>query len=154
MNNQAGTIDFSVFEQVDVRVGRITSVEVAEGCRVPAYKLVIDFGGSIAQSLIGRQVLAPKSQKSPLDTVSTTCDSGWVRSRAATDLIKTGVDAAHPPAIAGGTDCVQRKFSTLEAKPRDAGAASAVDVIFSGIRLFFFLSWLNRLDRLARFLSY
>ena len=71
MNNQAGTIDFLVFEQVDVRVGRITSVEVAEGCRVPAYKLVIDFGPdlgtrrSIAQatnysppSLLGRQVLA------------------------------------------------------------------------------------------------
>ena len=69
MNNQ--TIDFSVFQQVDVRVGRISSVEVAEGCRVPAYKLVIDFGEalgmrrSIAQatnytpeSLMGRQVLA------------------------------------------------------------------------------------------------
>jgi tRNA-binding protein len=71
MNNQAGTIDFSVFEQVDIRVGRISSVEVAEGCRVPAYKLVIEFGPdlgtrrSIAQatnysqrSLLGRQVLA------------------------------------------------------------------------------------------------
>jgi tRNA-binding protein len=71
MNNQTGTIDFSVFEQVDVRVGRICSVEVAEGCRVPAYKLVVDFGPnmgtrrSIAQatnysprSLLGRQVLA------------------------------------------------------------------------------------------------
>lgn len=71
MTNQTGTIDFSVFEQVDIRVGRISSVEVAEGCRVPAYKLVIDFGRelgtrrSIAQatnysppSLLGRQVLA------------------------------------------------------------------------------------------------
>ena len=71
MNNQAEKIDFSVFEQVDVRVGRISSVEIAEGCRVPAYKLVIDFGPilgtrrSIAQatnyspqSLVGRQVLA------------------------------------------------------------------------------------------------
>ena len=69
MNEQ--TIDFSIFEQVDVRVGRIASVEPAEGCRVPAYKLTIDFGAelgtrrSIAQatnyspeSLVGRQVLA------------------------------------------------------------------------------------------------
>ena len=68
MNNQAGTIDFSVFEQVDVRVGRISSVEVAEGCRVPAYKLAIDFGPelgtrrSIAQATnypIGPAQLSP-----------------------------------------------------------------------------------------------
>src|SRR5437763_14838405 len=71
MSDQTGTIDFSVFEQVDIRVGRVSSVEVAEGCRVPAYKLAIDFGPelgtrrSIAQatdyapeSLLGRQVLA------------------------------------------------------------------------------------------------
>src|SRR5207237_3252615 len=71
MNDQTSTIDFSVFEQVDIRVGRITSVEVAEGCRVPAYKLVIDFGPELGtrrsiaqatnyppQSLLGRQVLA------------------------------------------------------------------------------------------------
>lgn len=71
MNNQTGIIDFSVFEQVDVRVGRVSSVEVAEGCRVPAYKLVIDFGPDLGtrrsiaqatnyspQSLLGRQVLA------------------------------------------------------------------------------------------------
>jgi tRNA-binding protein len=71
MNEQTGAIDFSLFEQVDIRVGRVSSVEVAEGCRVPAYKLAIDFGSelgtrrSIAQatnytpeSLMGRQVLA------------------------------------------------------------------------------------------------
>lgn len=71
MNNQTGIIDFSVFEQVDVRVGRVSSVEVAEGCRVPAYKLVIDFGPDLGtrrsiaqatnyspQALLGRQVLA------------------------------------------------------------------------------------------------
>ena len=71
MNNQPETIDFSVFEQVDVRVGRITAVELAEGCRVPAYKLVLDFGPDLGtrrsiaqatnyspQSLLGRQVLA------------------------------------------------------------------------------------------------
>lgn len=71
MNNQTGTIDFSVFEQVDIRVGRISSVEMAEGCRVPAYKLLIDFGPQLGtrrsiaqatnyspQSLLDRQVLA------------------------------------------------------------------------------------------------
>jgi tRNA-binding protein len=65
------TIDFSIFEQVDVRVGRISSVEPAEGCRVPAYKLTLDFGAELGtrrsiaqatnyspQSLLGRQVLA------------------------------------------------------------------------------------------------
>lgn len=71
MDQQSATVDFSVFQQLDVRVGRITAVEVAEGCRVAAYKLELDFGPeigirrSIAQatnypqeSLIGRQVLA------------------------------------------------------------------------------------------------
>lgn len=64
-------VEFAVFQQLDVRVGRISAVEPAEGCRVPAYKLVVDFGPeignrrSIAQatnyprdSLLGRQVLA------------------------------------------------------------------------------------------------
>jgi tRNA-binding protein len=71
MDERPGVVEFSVFEQIDVRVGRVCSVELAEGCRVPAYKLVIDFGPeigtrrSIAQatnypreSLLGRQVLA------------------------------------------------------------------------------------------------
>ena len=71
MPDQAVVIDFSVFQQVDVRVGRITSVETAEGCRVPAYKLEIDFGPEVgmrksvaqatnyaAEALLGRQVLA------------------------------------------------------------------------------------------------
>jgi len=42
-------------------------------------------------------------------TVSTTCGSGWVRSCAATELLDTGVKAAHPPATAGGTDTVQQR---------------------------------------------
>jgi tRNA-binding protein len=70
-NQQSPTVDFSVFQQLDVRVGRITAVEIAEGCRVAAYKLELDFGPeigtrrSIAQAtnyppeaLVGRQVLA------------------------------------------------------------------------------------------------
>jgi tRNA-binding protein len=71
MVEASGTVEFSVFQQLDVRVGRITAVEIAEGCRVPAYKLQLDFGPglgtrrSIAQAtnytpeaLMGRQVLA------------------------------------------------------------------------------------------------
>lgn len=71
MDEQTNTIDFAVFQQIDVRVGRVASVEPAEGCRVPAYKLVIDFGPAIGtrrsiaqatnyprESLLGRQVLA------------------------------------------------------------------------------------------------
>jgi len=71
MDGPADVVDFAAFQQIDVRVGRICSVEPAEGCRVPAYKLVIDFGPAIGnrrsiaqatnyprESLVGRQVLA------------------------------------------------------------------------------------------------
>jgi tRNA-binding protein len=71
MEETANMIDFSVFQNVDVRVGQISSVETAEDCRVPAYKLEINFGPelgtkrSIAQAtnyepetLVGKQVLA------------------------------------------------------------------------------------------------
>jgi tRNA-binding protein len=71
MDEPASVVEFAVFQQIDVRVGRVSSVEPAEGCRVPAYKLVIDFGPAIGtrrsiaqatnyprESLVGRQVLA------------------------------------------------------------------------------------------------
>lgn len=64
-------VEFAVFQQLDIRVGKIISAELAEGCKVPAYKLVIDFGSAIGtrrsiaqatnyprESLPGRQVLA------------------------------------------------------------------------------------------------
>lgn len=70
MESQA-VVEFAVFQQLDVRVGRIVSAEPAEGCRVPAYKLLIDFGSAIGtrrsiaqatnysrESLPGRQILA------------------------------------------------------------------------------------------------
>ena|GEM_PF-2773590 len=57
-----------------------------------------------------RHGFALKSQDPPLDTVSTTCDSRWVRSRS-------GLKAAHPPATAGGTDPIQVRLLTFEAKP-------------------------------------
>ncbi|MGH9822795.1 MAG: tRNA-binding protein [Blastocatellia bacterium] len=71
VQNNSPVIDFSAFEQVDIRVGIICSVENAEGSRAPSYKLQIDFGPeigikrSIAQAtnyepevLLGRQILA------------------------------------------------------------------------------------------------
>jgi tRNA-binding protein len=71
METLTSIVGFPVFQQIDVRVGKILSADPAEGCRVPAYKLTIDFGPvigtrrSIAQatnypreSRIGRQVLA------------------------------------------------------------------------------------------------
>lgn len=71
MDEAASVVEFAVFQQIDVRVGRVSSVEAAERCRVPAYKLVIDFGPAIGsrrsiaqatnyprESLVGRQVLA------------------------------------------------------------------------------------------------
>ena len=71
LSDQSAFIDFSTFQAVDVRLGVILSVQPAEGCRVPAYKLELDFGPeigikrSIAQAtnyspeaLVGKQVLA------------------------------------------------------------------------------------------------
>ncbi len=71
METLTSAVDFAVFRQIDVRVGKILSADPAEGCRIPAYKLVIDFGPAIGtrrsiaqatnyprESLIGRQVLA------------------------------------------------------------------------------------------------
>ena len=70
MPSEQPPIDIVAFQHLDARVGVIRSVEPAEGCRVPAYKLDIDFGPevgtkrSIAQvtnykaaALVGKQVL-------------------------------------------------------------------------------------------------
>jgi len=42
-----------------------------------------------------------------LDTVSTTCGSGWVRSLPPSAL------TSYPPATAGGTDCIQVRLVIL-----------------------------------------
>jgi tRNA-binding protein len=66
------TITYSEFEQVDIRVGRITRAEPFPEARKPAYRLWVDFGPEIGEKrssaqitrhydpagLIGRQVLA------------------------------------------------------------------------------------------------
>ena len=65
-------ITYADFEQVDIRVGRITRAEPFSEARKPAYKLWVDFGAEIGEKrssaqitvhytleeLVGRQVLA------------------------------------------------------------------------------------------------
>ena len=65
-------ITYADFEQVDIRVGRITRAEPFPEARKPAYKLWVDFGAEIGEKrssaqitvhytieeLMGRQVLA------------------------------------------------------------------------------------------------
>ena len=65
-------ITYADFEQVDIRVGRITRAEPVPEARKPAYKLWVDFGAEIGEKrssaqitvhytleeLVGRQVLA------------------------------------------------------------------------------------------------
>lgn len=77
MKNIKLLIEFSDFEKIDVRVGVILSAVDAPECRVPAYKLEVDFGEpigvkkSVAQAknytpeqLKGKQILAVVNFKS------------------------------------------------------------------------------------------
>ena len=70
-NLKEDLIDFSTFEKVDMRVGRILKAEIFEKAKKPAYQLEIDFGDlgikkSSAQitklykieDLVGKQIIA------------------------------------------------------------------------------------------------
>jgi tRNA-binding protein len=49
-------IDFDHFREVDMRVGRIESVEEFPEARVPAWKLTIDFGEEIGRKRSSAQI--------------------------------------------------------------------------------------------------
>lgn len=50
------TITYQDFEQVDIRVGKVISVEDFPEARKPAYKLIIDFGSEIGQKCSSVQI--------------------------------------------------------------------------------------------------
>lgn len=50
------TIDWQDFEQVELRVGRVTSAEVFPEARKPAYRLEVDFGDEIGVRKSSAQV--------------------------------------------------------------------------------------------------
>jgi tRNA-binding protein len=49
-------IDISQFRAVDMRVGRVISVEEFPGARVPAWKLAIDFGPEVGVKRSSAQI--------------------------------------------------------------------------------------------------
>ncbi|SDF41703.1 tRNA-binding protein [Limimonas halophila] len=51
-------IDFSTFQEVDVRVGTVTAVDDFPEARTPAYKLWIDFGPQVGRRQTSAQLTA------------------------------------------------------------------------------------------------
>ncbi len=49
-------ITFEQFQNVDIRVGRVTAVEDFPEARKPAYKLTIDFGAEIGEKRSSAQI--------------------------------------------------------------------------------------------------
>lgn len=58
MTNSMETISYNTFESVEMRVGRIVSVEDFPEARKPAYKLTIDFGSEIGMKKSSAQITA------------------------------------------------------------------------------------------------
>jgi tRNA-binding protein len=96
-----GTISYSDFEKMDMRVGRITKVEDFPEARKPAYKLTIDFGPEIGmkrssaritelytkESLLGRLIVCiinfPPKQIGPFVSECLTCGALDLQGRVA-----------------------------------------------------------------------
>jgi tRNA-binding protein len=56
MTAQSAPISYIDFDRVDIRVGRIVSVDDFPAARTPAYKLAIDFGSEIGVKKSSAQV--------------------------------------------------------------------------------------------------
>lgn len=84
MSRDSGTITWEDFEAVELRIGTIVEAETFPAARVPAYKLLVDFGPEIGlrrssaritdlytpEGLVGRQVVGvtnfPPKQIGPM----------------------------------------------------------------------------------------
>lgn len=65
-------IEFGAFQAVDMRVGRVTSVEEFPEARVPAWKLAIDFGPEVGVKRSSAQI-THYSREELLDTLVICC---------------------------------------------------------------------------------
>jgi len=102
-------IPFQAFAQLDIRVGRILTVEDIPGARKPLFKFTIDFGtigvkqcaGGIkafytSQQLIGKQVVAVMNlEPKPIAGVMSECM--MLASFTETDLALLRPDKEMPP---------------------------------------------------------
>jgi tRNA-binding protein len=65
-------IEFGAFQAVDMRVGRVVSVEEFPQARVPAWKLAIDFGPEVGVKRSSAQI-THYSREQLLDTLVVCC---------------------------------------------------------------------------------